>query len=149
VSRVLAVFKDNPEVTLVTTDAALMDEQGLLLADSYYDTRGKFRSGLLANLIRCKYLGCTMAFRSELVSKVIPFPHGSDVLHDIWIGAVNSISSGTTRYIDEPLVWYRRHSAGVTQGKLRLNRRIRTRVHLIKAVVHFWARNVLARRPGI
>lgn len=148
VIKVLEVFKDNPAVTLVATDAALIDEQGVSLADSYYGTRGKFRSGLLANLIRCKYLGCTMAFRSELISKVVPFPHGSEVLHDIWIGVVNAISSGTTCFIDEPLVRYRRHSGGVSQGKLRLNRQIRTRLHLIRAVVNFWVRNLLARRLG-
>jgi glycosyltransferase involved in cell wall biosynthesis len=147
VARVIEAF-DNPDVTLVTTDAALIDEDGVPLGVSYYAQRGKFQQGLLANLIRCKYLGCTMAFRSELVAKVIPFPQGSDVLHDIWIGVVNSITSGTTRYLDEPLVWYRRHSTAVTQGNLSVGKKIRARLHLIKAVMGYWARNLLVRRVG-
>lgn len=148
VGKVLEVFKKDPSVTLVTTDAVLMDENGAFLADSYYALRGRFRSGLLANLIRSKYLGCTMAFRSELVAKIIPFPPGSEILHDIWIGVVNSISSGTTRYLDEPLVWYRRHSAAVTGNKLSLRRKFRARLQLLRAVIRFWSRSLLARRVG-
>lgn len=100
VSRVLQVFDKNPEVTLVTTDASLIDEDGVQLGGSYYAKRGRFSPGFMSNLIRCKYLGCTMAFRSGLVSKVMPFPRGSVILHDIWIGVINSVSSGNTFYID-------------------------------------------------
>jgi glycosyl transferase family 2 len=147
VEMVLQTFEDDPKITLVVTDAVVVNEQGSALG-RYYEDRGRFRSGLLANLIRSKYLGCTMAFRSQLVAKVIPFPAGNEVLHDIWIGVVNSISSGKTRYLDEPLVWYRRHSAAVTSGDLSLKRKMWVRLHLIKAVVNFRARTLLARRVG-
>jgi glycosyltransferase involved in cell wall biosynthesis len=147
VNAVLRVFEAQPRTTLVATDAVLIDEEGKPLG-RYYAQRGTFRSGLFANLIRCKYLGCTMAFRSELIAKVIPFPTGSDVLHDIWIGVVNSISSGTTCYLDEPLVWYRRHAAAVTGSHLSLRRKITIRLHLVKAILYFCARNALGRCAG-
>lgn len=147
VERVLQVFKSQPAVTLIVSDALLIDEEGIPRG-RYYAQRGTFRSGLFANLIRCKYLGCTMAFRSELIAKVIPFPTGSDVLHDIWIGVVNSISSGTTYYLDEPLVCYRRHSAAVTGSHLNLRRKITIRLHLVKAVLNLYARTALRRCAG-
>jgi glycosyltransferase involved in cell wall biosynthesis len=148
VHRILEVFEKYPDVTLVTTDATLIDEDGSRLADSYYAIRGKFSSGLFSNLVRCNYLGCTMAFRSELTKKIIPFPNTADVLHDIWIGMVNSISFGATRYLDEPLVWYRRHSQAVTGSKLSLWRQIWIRLQLVRALVGFCLRNLLARRVG-
>lgn len=148
VRRVLEVFATHPETTLITTDAILIDEDGVPLGSSYYAKRGKFRSGLLANLLRCKYLGCTMAFRSELISRILPFPGGTGILHDIWIGVVNSISSGKTRYVAEPLVYYRRHPDAVTQGRLSLIGKINVRWNLLTAVMRYWARDLLARRVG-
>lgn len=143
---VLRAFESNPRVTLVVTDAALIDEDGNALGDRYYASRGRFSSGVLSNLIRCKFLGCTMAFRSGLVPKVLPFPHKFDVLHDMWIGIVNSMTSGNTLYIDEPLVCYRRHSGSVTAGQLTRRRQLQTRWHLLKVVLSFWIKDRLGRR---
>jgi glycosyltransferase involved in cell wall biosynthesis len=148
VARTLQEFENNPSATLVVTDAALIDESGNDLGASYYAARGSFHPGFVANLLRSKYLGCTMAFRSELVKKILPFPHGLDVLHDLWIGMVNSVSAGTTLYIDEPLVRYRRHSAAVTGGKLSRKRQLTTRLDLFRAVTNYWVSGYLGRRAG-
>jgi len=149
VSIVLRAFASNPRVTLVATDAALIDEDGNRLGNSYYAWRGPFSSGVWSNLVRCKFLGCTMAFRSELVPKVLPFPHQFAVLHDIWIGVVNSITSGSTLYIDEPLVCYRRHSRSFTAGRLSRIRQLQTRLHLLYTVVRYWIRDRLCHRVGV
>ncbi len=134
VQQVLRVFELDPGVTLVVTDAALIDEDGKPIGASYYDMRGTFRAGLLSNLLRCKFLGCLMAFRAELVLKILPFPSGcGDVLHDFWIGVVNSITSGSTRYLEEPLVCYRRHPGAVTKGKLSTERKVQIRLNLLAA----------------
>jgi glycosyltransferase involved in cell wall biosynthesis len=149
VATVLQAFERNPDVTLVVTDASLIDEAGNRLGVSYYASRGKFRSGVLSNLIRCKFLGCLMAFRSELVPKILPFPpRCGDVLHDFWIGVVNSIKSGNTLYIDRELVWYRRHSGSVTAGQLTRMRQLQTRWHLLNAVLGYWIKDRLGRRVG-
>jgi glycosyltransferase involved in cell wall biosynthesis len=149
VTKILRAFERNPNVTLVATDALLIDEAGNPLGSSYYESRGSFRSGFLANLFRSKFLGCTMAFRSKLVPKILPFPRGcGDVVHDFWIGVVNSITTGNTLYIDEPLVRYRRHSAAATGGTLTRKRQLKIRFELICAVVNFWTRDRLGRRAG-
>jgi glycosyltransferase involved in cell wall biosynthesis len=145
---VLRAFESNPRVTLVVTDATLIDEDGNRLGNSYYAWRGQFSSGVWSNLVRCKFLGCTMAFRSELVAKVLPFPHQFAVLHDIWIGVVNAITSGSTLYIDEPLVRYRRHSRSFTAGRLNRMHQLHTRLHLLYTVVNYWIRDRLFHRVG-
>lgn len=67
----------------------------------------KKKTGILNNLIKVKFLGATLAFRKEILKKALPFPKNIP-MHDIWIGLVAE-TMGTTFYIDEPLIHYRRH----------------------------------------
>ncbi len=105
VHKFLAAFAD-PEVTLVLSDAAVIDAEGNLVCRSFFDPY-PFRPGVLRNVIRNRYLGCTMAFRRALLARVLPFPPKVP-MHDMWIGMLNDIY-GKTCYLDEPLVSYRRH----------------------------------------
>jgi glycosyltransferase involved in cell wall biosynthesis len=148
VTKTLDVFRKDAAVTLVATDASLMDERGDETGSSYYAERGRFRHGFLTNLLCCKFLGCTMAFRSEVLAKAMPFPPSSDVLHDIWIGAVNSLKGGKTCYIDQPLVKYRRHATAATGGKLRLGRQIGIRLQLLRATAELLRGNREVRAQG-
>jgi glycosyltransferase involved in cell wall biosynthesis len=142
VATTIQVFASNPWARLVVSDASLVDEAGVFLANSYYQQRGKFGDGLLANFSQCRYLGCVMAFRSSLIPDILPFPKGLDVLHDIWIGMRNKLSGGETYFIDRPLVRYRRHATNVT-GRERLSRlrQFRTRFHLVLALTRFRAQS--------
>jgi len=138
VAIVLRAFLENPDVTLVATDAAVMDANGTLLFESYFRPRGKFRPGLWANLLRNRYGGCTMAFRVSILPEILPFPRNYDVLHDIWIGVRNYLSHGRALYIDQPLIWGRRHAATATgRKKMSLLRKVRIRLHLLRALADF------------
>jgi glycosyltransferase involved in cell wall biosynthesis len=108
VSAVLDVFTSRPEVTMVVTDARVIDGDGRTINRSFFSMRGRFNPGPLHNLVKNKYLGCALAFRREMLSIFLPIP--ADVpMHDIWFGVLNGIY-GRTYFIDEPLVDYRRHS---------------------------------------
>lgn len=112
VDKILEVFSLNPAVTLVASDAQVIDESGFLVADSFFGRRGQFASGVLHNLIKNKYLGCTLAFRKSMLQHFLPIPN--DVpMHDMWIGLVNDIY-GKTHYVDQPLIAYRRHGKNVS-----------------------------------
>jgi glycosyltransferase involved in cell wall biosynthesis len=138
VSAVLAEFEKDERVTLVASDAALMDMDGNLIAESYFANRGEFRPGVIANLIRNRFGGCTMAFQASIRAEVLPLPHGYDVLHDVWIGVRNTLSHGRAVYIDRPLILNRRHSGTATgRGALSLKRKLRIRVHLLLALASF------------
>jgi glycosyltransferase involved in cell wall biosynthesis len=120
VEVVLGAFAHDPDLKLVASDAILIDEEGATIGDSFYAKRGKFRAGLWSNLLIGKFHGCTMAFRSILLRSALPFPTGRLVHHDTWIGCMNALIGGKTRYIVAPLVAYRRHSTNVT-GRLKLS----------------------------
>ncbi len=140
VNSVLRAFAKNPEAEVVVSDASLIDEQDKVIGASYYAVRGSFRPGVLSNLFRCKFLGCTMAFRRRLCGRILPFPANADILHDLWIGVANSISGGKTLYINRPLVLYRRHGNNATGvSRLSFARRIRIRWDLCLSLVRRWA----------
>lgn len=60
-----------------------------------------------------KYYGCCMAFRGSALKYVLPFPEPMP-LHDTWLGLLPEIVGGAT-FIDEPLIFYRRHSTNVSR----------------------------------
>ena len=139
VETVLDAFAHDPAVMLVASDAMLIDEDGSKIGDSFYAKRGRFRAGLWSNLLIGKFHGCTMAFRATLLQNALPFPPGRLVHHDTWIGCVNAVIGGKTRYIAEPLVAYRRHSTNVT-GRVRLSKytRLKMRSQMLLGLLVFW-----------
>jgi glycosyltransferase involved in cell wall biosynthesis len=142
VETVLDAFARDPDLMLVASDAILIDQDGAKIGDSFYAERGKFRAGLWPNLLMGKFHGCTMAFRRALLRKALPFPSGRLVHHDTWIGCMNALTRGKTKYIAEPLVAYRRHSANVT-GRVRLSNytRFKMRSQLLRGLLaSCWAR---------
>ena len=147
VETILAAFRAHPEVSLVVSDASLMDGQGFPLANSYYEQRGSFSDRFLANLYRCKYLGCTMAFRAKTLHRALPFPRSKLVLHDIWIGTINRVSGGKTLYLPDRLVSYRRHDATVTGTRvIPLMRQMAFRLSLLSATASFLLRQRFGER---
>jgi glycosyltransferase involved in cell wall biosynthesis len=141
VETIVKEFEADPGLMLVASDAVLIDDDGFQIGDSFYAQRGKFRSGILSNLLIGKFHGCTMAFRSALLRDALPFPSGEEVHHDTWIGCLNSLVGGKTKYIEAPLVAYRRHSKNVT-GRIRQGnyKRFRVRVQLLSGLIKFWVR---------
>lgn len=110
--KILEEFSLYPSVTLVSSDAQIIDGSGIVLADSFFSQRGRFSAGVLHNLVKNKYLGCTLAFRKSMLKRFLPIP--KDVpMHDMWFGLVNDIY-GKTHYIDQPLIAYRRHGKNVS-----------------------------------
>jgi glycosyltransferase involved in cell wall biosynthesis len=144
VETVLDAFVRDPDVMLVVSDATLIDEEGAKIGDSFYAQRGKFRAGLWSNVLIGKFHGCTMAFRSALLRRALPFPPGRLVHHDTWIGCMNALVGGRTRYIAEPLVAYRRHSTNVT-GRIKLSNytRLRMRSQMLLGLLVSWMKSWL------
>jgi glycosyltransferase involved in cell wall biosynthesis len=106
ISKIRRLFAERPDLTLITSGCSTIDAAGVTIADGRPNA-SKFRPGALRNLVRNGYQGCTMAFRRSVLGFCLPFP--SDLpMHDVWIGIVNDLF-GRTGYIDEPLVFYRRH----------------------------------------
>ncbi len=104
-------FDDYPMITMVISNGELIDAAGRSLNGRLY-SNGSFATGVLANVIKNRYQGSTMALRREVAEVALPFPRGLP-MHDSWIGLVNSII-GNLAYLDESLLFYRRHESTVT-----------------------------------
>lgn len=113
VEKVRAAFRDE-EVMAVLHDAKIVDEHLNEIEPSFFKIRGS-ATGFFKNLWRNSYVGCCMAFRKEMVEKILPFPE-EIYMHDYWIGATAEVL-GKVELIKEPLILYRRHSANVTEMK--------------------------------
>lgn len=107
VEIVLGVFAKSPNVTLVLSDADIIDENGTKRDYTYFKARGRFVRGVIANILKSKFLGCAMAFRADMRRYFLPFPRALPG-HDMWIGVVNEWY-GETYFVELPLISYRRH----------------------------------------
>lgn len=114
IAAVAEVFARSPEVTLVLTDAVLIDAEGRSIGAKLHREK-EVPLGVLKNLVRNRFQGCVMAFRREILQAALPFPDNIP-MHDSWIGLVNSVA-GRPFYLPEPLIKYRRHEGAVTTGR--------------------------------
>jgi Glycosyl transferase family 2 len=112
VERTIAVFEAEPATTLVLSDAEIIDAAGHPRGETYFGDRGRFVPGVVANILKSKFLGCAIAFRAALRDKILPFPHPIPG-HDMWIGVINEMY-GRTHFIAEPLIGYRRHDTNAS-----------------------------------
>ncbi len=55
--------------------------------------------------LQVTYYGCSMAFRRDVLSYVLPFPKKL-LVHDFWIGLLAELI-GSVKYINTPLILYR------------------------------------------
>lgn len=105
-NKIEVIKKYMQEFDLVLSDAYIIDEHGNILQESFYKLNGS-KSGLIKNIIKNSYLGCTMAFNRRILEKALPFP--KDIpMHDWWIGLVGEVY-GKTCFIENRLIRYRRH----------------------------------------
>ena len=71
-----------------------------------------FKNNVLYNVAKNPFIGCCMAFRKDFLQKVLPFPKGL-MLHDIWLGLMSMRGRGI-KFIEQPLLSYRKHTANVS-----------------------------------
>jgi glycosyltransferase involved in cell wall biosynthesis len=140
VDRIMGVFAD-PKVHLVIHDARVMNEDlSRTLMESFFVYRGS-KPGVWNNLFKNRYMGCCMAFRRALVSKILPIPRDIP-MHDQWIGLLSDYYYGKSVFLREPLLYYRRHAGAVSDfehnsvmimlhNRFRIYYNFRKRIHLI------------------
>ncbi|WP_374174028.1 glycosyltransferase family 2 protein [Flavobacterium tructae] len=108
---------------LVVSDAQFVDENVNDLNYTFFSIRGG-RKGFFRNLYRSQYLGACMAFRREILIKLLPFPKRSELCpHDLWISLISEFYYKTL-VLDQPLIKYRRHGNNVSTGGEKSNNSI-------------------------
>ena len=77
-------------------------------------------------------MGCCMAFKRELCSKIMPF--ADDIpMHDQWIGLLAE-KTGKVCLVEKPLILYRRHGNNMTGNKTSLKQKIIWRFSIAQKV---------------
>jgi GT2 family glycosyltransferase len=132
VKKFLNLFETRPDVEIVTSRVCLIDEHNVPLPNSRVNRGGKFSPGFWNNLIMNHYQGSAMAIRASVLGRVLPFPRRKLFLHDAWIGTRNEAAGGKTEFIDEDLLFYRRHPQNASRTKSLL-RQVQTRLDLLIA----------------
>ena len=110
-NKVEAMVKALQNADLVVHDALIMDKDGNVSDVNYFSLRPPHR-GYWSNLYKNSFMGSCMAFRTSLLSKVLPFPKHI-LWHDMWIGLVAS-RVGSVKFINDKLLYYRRHGDNVS-----------------------------------
>ncbi len=147
VRRFLDAFENRQDVGIVQSRVRMMDESDRPMPDSRINRHGRFSHGFWRNLLTNHYQGSAMALRASLLGRVVPFPARKSFLHDAWIGTRNDLLGGNFVFIDEDLLFYRRHGNNASHAKSRLQM-VRTRIELILAHLGYSFRSLpMPSRP--
>lgn len=131
--KIETIKKYLQDYDLVVSDADIIDEFGNIIAFSFFKINNS-KKGLMRNLIKNSYMGCTMAFNRKILEKALPFPRDIP-MHDWWIGLIAEMY-GKTYFIEDKLISYRRHGANTSptgeKSKYSLSDKILFRVKILK-----------------
>lgn len=114
VSTILNTF-DKEKCTCVVHDCEIFDsDTNNVIEDSFYSYRNS-GSGIIKNILKNTYIGCCMAFDSNVKKYILPIPNNIE-MHDQWIGILCE-KHGKSFFINDKLIMYRRHDSNVSQMK--------------------------------
>lgn len=130
-AEVVARFKRQPELSLIHSDARLVDEQGAALGATLFDSLGisgwereteQSADALKVLLRRNIVTGATTVFRRGLAARALPIPAGW--IHDEWL-AVVAAAVGRIGIEPRQLVDYRQHDTNqIGAGKLSFRQKL-------------------------
>jgi len=112
--EVLNVFESNNDITLVIHNCEIVDKKLEKTNINFFEFRNS-GVGIVKNIWKNTYIGCCMAFKSEMKNKILPIPNDIE-MHDQWIGILNE-RYGKNKFLDKCLIKYRRHEDNVSQMK--------------------------------
>lgn len=101
------------EYDIVCSNFAIIDKSGNLVKETFWE-KGRFEHmGIIQVWKYLPFRGCCLAFTREVLNNAMPFPN-SLLMHDCWIGLNAVLSHYRYKFIDEPLLFYRRHDHNVS-----------------------------------
>lgn len=107
VERVLQVMKEQNGALVIHDAEVFHDNLKEITMESFLAFRNA-GAGVWKNIWKNGYIGCCMAFRKEVLEKVLPIPDSIE-MHDQWIGILSDFYFGKSIFLKEALLSYRRH----------------------------------------
>lgn len=130
------------EADMVVHDSRVVDDDLRELYPSFFRFYGS-GPGLLKNALNNTYFGSCMAFKRQILEAALPFPETNEIGHDIWLGLVAEMT-GKVRFLEEPLLLYRRHDLARTNLGQPLLKRSKRRL-----LTKVWSRVVVLRHVAL
>jgi glycosyltransferase involved in cell wall biosynthesis len=97
------------DARLVYSDARIVDRNGKLIADTYWQRRRNNHTDLLSVLVANSVTGAASLLRRDLLDDALPFPPAQFAhFHDHWIG-LTALALGDVAFVDRPLYDYVQH----------------------------------------
>jgi glycosyltransferase involved in cell wall biosynthesis len=112
VATMLDYFAAHPKIDLIVSDLVIVDEKLEVIEPSYFSYRN-VKLGFLHNIVKNKYIGAGMAFRSQLKEKILPIP-AKVPMHDMWLGLIAAYKKKSA-LVAQPLTLYRRHGDNASE----------------------------------
>ena len=111
----VAAFLQDPAVSVVISDAEVIDAHGKVIMPSFMADKHGFNGNVIATVWRNRYIGCSMAVRRSLLAAALPVPRQAP-MHDMWLGAIGRLT-GKVVYLPTPFLQYRRHTSNLSPTK--------------------------------
>lgn len=108
VEKYLKIFEEKIDVVSIMSNMEIIDENGLITNSRFLNLKSGYSNRVwrvIKNFVKSTYYGCSLAFRKELVSRILPLPFHFDT----WTGLISDIY-GKCYHMDEITMQYRRHS---------------------------------------
>jgi glycosyltransferase involved in cell wall biosynthesis len=102
-----------PEDQLVYSDARLVDQNGRLHSETFWNRRRNNHTDLATLMVANTVTGAACMMRACLLPDILPLPTPvGPAFHDHWIGLV-ALTKASIGYVRQPLYDYVQHDAGV------------------------------------
>ncbi len=130
-NEILNVFSLNNCVLVLHNANIYYEDSNSYDSDTMYEKLG-FSKNLFSVIKKNPYIGCCMAFKKELLEKVLPIPDENKItIHDWWI-AICAIRYGKVSYCNKNLIDYRIHSNNTLGfNKTTLKYKIKKRLNMV------------------
>jgi len=133
VSVITDIFSKQ-DVDLIVHDARVVSG-GVIVFPSLFRHHGG-GVGIVKNIISNSYTGCCMAFKKEVLEKVLPISPRIGLFHDAWIGILAEFFNFRIMFIEEKLIDFNRHGFNASTMKRRpIFSIIIDRVYFITALI--------------
>ena len=127
-------FSRRVNLKCLMLDSVVIDGESNVIESSIVKAMG-VKTGFWVNLWKVRYIGCHMAFTSDVRDCALPIPRGIGS-YESWIGLVAEQLGGTLIY-DVASMFYRRHSQNFTKKDNGYFCMLSWRLHLALNVL-FW-----------
>ena len=123
---------------LVISDALISDSNLNPTLGSHFKLFN-VKKGFLNNWLKTRYIGACMAFKKEMLEKLLPFPNNQKLCaHDYWIAIVGEFYF-KVGLVNETLIKYRRHDSNASTGGIKsangLVHKLKVRFYTLKELL--------------